>query len=241
MGNQKENTMQDFELTDQAGQPWRLTDALQAGAVVLVFYRGDWCSYCNGQLATMAREYSEYLRRGATIAAVVIDPPEQNAAMVQRLALPFPILADPGGARVMTSAGVWDAAGKMATPAIVVVAPDGHEVYRYVGVDFMDRPGDEEVLAALDGLGLPPIDVPLEPVPHLPPVPGPRAVLLSDLGAYMRGVRFAMQAMAARARDAWDRAEAERTGKMAERYVAAQGATRRATADRVASGSGAAP
>ena len=140
-----------------------------------------------------------------------------------------------------------DAAGRVghgapsAKPAIVVVAPDGNEVYRYVGVDFMDRPGDEEVLAALDGLGLPPIDASLEPVPHLPPVPGPRAVQLSDLGAYMRGVRFAMQAMAARARDAWDLAEAERTGKMAERYVAAQGATRRVTADRVASGSGAAP
>ncbi len=42
MGNEKENTMQDFELIDQAGQPWRLTDTLQEGAVVLVFYRGDW-------------------------------------------------------------------------------------------------------------------------------------------------------------------------------------------------------
>ena len=30
------------ELTDQAGQPWRLSAALRRGAVVLVFYRGDW-------------------------------------------------------------------------------------------------------------------------------------------------------------------------------------------------------
>jgi peroxiredoxin len=227
--------MQDLELIDQAGQTWRLTDALQNGAVVLVFYRGDWCSYYNGQLAAMAREYDDYLRRGATIAAVTIDPPGQNAAMVQKLALPFPVLADPGGTRVMRSAGVWDDEGKMAKPAIVVVAPDGSEAYRYVGVDFMDRPGDEEVLAALDGLGLPPIDASLEPVPHLPPVPGPRAILLPDLGAYMRGVRFAMQAMASRARDPWDRAEAERTGRMAERYIAAQGATRRIAMDRGAS------
>ncbi len=34
--------MHDFELTDQAGQPWRLREALQHGAIVLVFYRGDW-------------------------------------------------------------------------------------------------------------------------------------------------------------------------------------------------------
>ncbi len=34
--------MQDFELTDQAERAWRLADALGQGAVVLVFYRGDW-------------------------------------------------------------------------------------------------------------------------------------------------------------------------------------------------------
>lgn len=34
--------MHDFELTDQSGEPWRLSTALQRGAVVLVFYRGDW-------------------------------------------------------------------------------------------------------------------------------------------------------------------------------------------------------
>jgi peroxiredoxin len=34
--------MHEIELTDQAGQPWRLADALQQSAVVLVFYRGDW-------------------------------------------------------------------------------------------------------------------------------------------------------------------------------------------------------
>ena len=34
--------MQDFELINQAGKPWRLSRALGEGAVVLVFYRGDW-------------------------------------------------------------------------------------------------------------------------------------------------------------------------------------------------------
>lgn len=34
--------MQDFELTDQNGKSWRLADALERGAIVLVFYRGDW-------------------------------------------------------------------------------------------------------------------------------------------------------------------------------------------------------
>ncbi len=34
--------MHDVELTDQAGQPWLLGEARRRGAVVLVFYRGDW-------------------------------------------------------------------------------------------------------------------------------------------------------------------------------------------------------
>jgi len=189
----------------------------------------------------MAREYGDYLRRGATIAAVVIDTSEQNAAMVEKLALPFPILADPGGERAIKPAGVWDDKGKMARPAIVVLAPDGREVYRYVGVDFMDRPGDDEVLVALDGLEQPPVDAPLNPVPHRSPVAGPRAMKLPDLGVYMRGVRFAMQAMAVRSRDAFDREEAERTAKIAERYLAAQGATLRLTAGRATSGRGEVP
>jgi len=172
----------------------------------------------------MAREYDQYTRRGATIAAIVIDTPEQNAAMVEKLALPFPILADPDGEGAIKPLGVWDAEGKMATPAIVVLAPDGHEVYRYVGVDFMDRPNDDAILDTLSSLGLPATETPTATIAHLDPKPGPRATKLDDLAVYMRGVRFAAMALADRARDPVDKAEAKRTSRMAERYVAAQGA-----------------
>jgi len=175
----------------------------------------------------MAREYEHYLQRGATIAAIVIDPPPQNAAMAEKLALPFPILADPGGASAIKHFDVWDAAGNMAKPAIIVLAPDGREVYRYTGIDFMDRPDDGDMLAALDALGLRPIDAPIATVPVTGPAPGPRAMSLANLAVYMRGVRFATQALAARARDTYHRGEAERTAKMAERFIAAQAATLR--------------
>ncbi len=177
----------------------------------------------------MAREYAEYLRRGAGIAAIVIDAPAQNAAMVEKLALPFPVLSDPGGGRAIKLYDVWDERGSMARPAIVVLAPDGREAYRYVGVDFMDRPTDDPALAALDGFHLPPLEEPPATVPYSRPAAGPRAIGLPDLAVYMRGVRFAMQAMAGRARAPWDKIEAERTSKMAERFIAAQAATLRLT------------
>jgi peroxiredoxin len=58
-------------------------------AVVVIFYQSDWWSYCNGQLAVMARQYGEYLRRGATITEVVVDAPEQNTVMAKKLTLAF--------------------------------------------------------------------------------------------------------------------------------------------------------
>jgi hypothetical protein len=176
----------------------------------------------------MAREYDAYLGRGATVAAVVTDTPGQNAAMAEKLALPFPILSDPDGERAIKPFGVWDEAGAMAKPAIVVLAPDGSEPYRYVGVDFVDRPNDDDIGVALANLRLAPLEHRARTAPHLPPIPGPRAVKLADLAVYLRGVRFAALALAGRARDPFDRSEAERTAAMAERYMAAVGATRTA-------------
>jgi len=177
----------------------------------------------------MAREYGEHLARGATIAAVVVDAPGQNVAMVKKLALPFPVLSDPDGTAAVRPFGVWDDEGHMALPAILVIAPDATEAYRYADVDFMDRPDDGDVLGALDALRLAPITASTRTASRLTPDPGPRTVPLADLGVYMRGVRFAMQAIAERAHDPWDRREAERSARTAERYVAAQGATRRLT------------
>lgn len=180
----------------------------------------------------MARHYEEYLSHGATIAAIVIDSPEQNAAMVEKLLLPFPVLSDPDGAAAIKPMGVWNDEGKLATPAIVVLRPDGEEVYRYVGIDFADRPNDDDVLAVLGDLGLASVDSATPTVPTVAAQPSARSISLHDLGPYMRGVRFAVTALAERARDPFDRSEAERTAMMAERFLAAHGATQRLTATR---------
>ena len=80
-----------------AGYPWSLSGELELGPVVLVFYRGDWCAYCNGQLASYARRFEEFEERSAEVAGVSVDPPQNNARMVGKLLLPFPLLSDPRG------------------------------------------------------------------------------------------------------------------------------------------------
>ena len=104
-----------FELPDQQDYPWSLSGQLEMGPVVLVFYRGDWCPYCNGQLASYAREFEEFEDRGAQLAGISVDPPTNNAGMVGKLQLPFPLLSDPEG-ELARMCGLWDAEEGVAVP-----------------------------------------------------------------------------------------------------------------------------
>ncbi len=140
-----------FELPDQVDYPWSLSGQLETAPVVLVFYRGDWEPYCNGQLASYARNYREFERRGVQVAGISVDPPRNNARMVGKLRLAFPLLSDPEG-EISRRYGLWDAEEGVATPAVVVVDQSGEVRYLYTGSDPADRPEDEEVFAAIRGL-----------------------------------------------------------------------------------------
>ncbi len=97
-----------------------------------------------------ARKYDEFQKRGAEITAISVDAPEQNKAMIEKLVLPFHILSDAEGDRAIKQYGVWNEQGRIAVPSIVVVAKDRTVRYMYRGQDFADRPGDAEVLDALN-------------------------------------------------------------------------------------------
>jgi peroxiredoxin len=68
--------------------------------------------------------------------------------MIEKLLLPFSLLSDPDG-EVSRRYGVWDDEGQIARPAIFVGDREGIVRYAYVGQDFADRPGDDEVHHAL--------------------------------------------------------------------------------------------
>ena len=145
------STVPSFELPDQQDYPWSLSGQLEVCPVVLVFYRGDWCPYCNGQLASYAREWNEFERRGTQLAGISVDPPANNARMVGKLRIPYPLLSDARG-EVARAYGLWNEGDNVATPAVVVVNRSGEVSYLYAGSDFADRPTDEELFAALDDL-----------------------------------------------------------------------------------------
>ncbi len=115
--------------------------------------------------------------------------------MVGKLLLPFPLLSDPRG-DLAKRYGLWDEEEGVAVPSIVVVDRSREIRYLYSGSDFADRPGDEEVFAALEGLdgsirrvmGDPEIRVSAQEARRDSVRPDKSAVTLDYLTAYYRGV-----------------------------------------------------
>ncbi len=151
---------------------------------------------------------------------ISVDPPGNNARMVGKLLLPFPLLSDPEG-ELARRCGLWNAEEGVAVPSIVVVDRSGEVRYLYSGRDFADRPGDDEVFAALDGLkggierttGGPEFRVTAARARETSVRPARTAPEMEQLVPYYRGVLYTTVALKKRF-GAWDR-----SGKKALREV----------------------
>ena len=87
-----------FTLPDATGQPRTLATLLAQGPVVLTFYRGNWCPYCNVQLRAYQQALPELARYGATLVAVSPQSPDLTALTASEKELTFPVLSDVGNA-----------------------------------------------------------------------------------------------------------------------------------------------
>lgn len=156
---------------------------------------------------------------GAEVIAISIDDEVRQAGMFERWPTPHvQYIADPGGERFLGPLGLIDPNDErgIALPAMLVIAPDGSEVYRYQGRDFADRTTDDDVYAALDALELPAVDA---------PVGGPVAEVPDDLrrffaaknfGPYFMGNKFGALAILGRVSDPEAKAMAKEHQQMAD-------------------------
>lgn len=87
-----------FRLPDAGGRLVEL-DALRAqGPVVLVFYRGQWCPYCNLELRAYQALLPQFQALGASLLAVSPQTPDNSLSTAEKNALAFPVLSDLGSA-----------------------------------------------------------------------------------------------------------------------------------------------
>jgi peroxiredoxin len=86
----------DFILMDAHGEAVRLQSLLEAGPVVISFYRGGWCPYCTIELRGLQRALPEINGNGAALVAISPQLPDNSLSTEEKNKLSFPILSDVG-------------------------------------------------------------------------------------------------------------------------------------------------
>ncbi len=163
-----------FTLETAAGEKIRLNELRESGPVVLTWYRGGWCPYCNLTL----RVWDEYLTRtralGATLVAITPEQPDSIQVTTERDSVSFQILWDRGNElarqfgiayeldddvlRLMHEGGL-DLKGynrgegrELPLPATYVIDSDGVIRHAFVSADYRKRAEPADVIRVLESL-----------------------------------------------------------------------------------------
>lgn len=84
----------DFTLANAFGKSVRLSDHLEKGPVVLVFYRGAWCPFCNLHLHALHESLPRFKKLGASLILVTPQKPDKSAAQIKKDGYQFEVLSD---------------------------------------------------------------------------------------------------------------------------------------------------
>lgn len=84
----------DFRLPNAFGEPVQLSDLLANGPVVLTFYRGAWCPYCNLELRTLRQALPQIEAQGAAVVAVTPQLPNKSREQIEDDGYSFEVLSD---------------------------------------------------------------------------------------------------------------------------------------------------
>lgn len=163
-----------FTLPDALGQNISSASLLAKGPLLISFYRGEWCPYCNLELRTLQKLLPQLAAKGVTLVAISPQLPDTSLEMKEKLELSFTVLSDVGNklAReigivykhpesmrgLLKNFGVdfekrnGDATSEVPVPATFLV--DGKGVVRnaFVDADFSKRLEPETALKWIDEL-----------------------------------------------------------------------------------------
>lgn len=164
----------DLTLPDALNRPVRLSTLWAQGPLVLVFYRGGWCPYCNLTLRAWQQQLPELQRLGAQLVAVSPQTPDHSLSTAEKNALAFTVLSD-SALDVASGFGVafemppelielYGRAGHdlpmlngngrwvLPVPATYLIDRQGRIRFAHIEADYRERAEPESVLAALSGM-----------------------------------------------------------------------------------------
>src|SRR5436190_14537180 len=165
------DTAPEFTLPNAHGRPVALADLLRRGPLIISFYRGVWCPYCNLELRAYQTILSEIRAAGGDFIAISPQTPDNSLSTAEKNALKFEVLSDHGnrvasqfgiayaipevvkkttsmfGADIAAINGADD--DRLPISAMYVIGPDRLIVLASVDPDFRVRLEPADALAAL--------------------------------------------------------------------------------------------
>ncbi|MBA4120767.1 MAG: hypothetical protein C0513_08770 [Isosphaera sp.] len=168
------DTAPNFTLRSAKGDSVTLTTLLSKGPVVLTWYRGGWCPYCNIQLRALQEYLPQFEAAGASLVALSPETPDNSLSTQEKNALRFDVLSDlgltvadrygvryrlprevensfkPGGLDLAKLNG--DDSWNLPLSATYVIDRGGTIRYAFVNADYRLRAEPSEILAALRAL-----------------------------------------------------------------------------------------
>ena len=166
-----------FELKDANGKSVSSADLLKQGNLVIVFYRGSWCPFCNTYLRKMQKNYAQIKAAGGNLVAISVENPDNSLAVAKKDELDFKVLSDPNLATAQKFGIVYDfpkesderykangldiakhnAMDKPQLPlsATYVVNQKGEIVYAFLDPDYKKRAAPETIIETLEKIKSP--------------------------------------------------------------------------------------
>ena len=161
----------DFATIDQSGNKINLSETYKKGNVVLIFYRGQWCPYCNKQMMQLQDSLSLIKAKGATVIAVTAEKPENISKTVAKTKASFPIVHDEK-LKIMKQYDVAFAVdaktvemykkygidfeqsngsngANLPVPAVYIINKEGKIIYRFFDQNYTKRATVKEILSYL--------------------------------------------------------------------------------------------
>ncbi|WP_342595931.1 peroxiredoxin-like family protein [Salinicola lusitanus] len=161
-----------FELKDPEGRVVRSEDLLEYGPLIVSFYRGVWCPYCNMELQALEAAKPAFERLGASLVAISPQTAPNSRKSVRQNRLTFPILSDTRG-DIGAAFGLRfslppdlvdlyktlkndlptfndDPSWSLPMPARYLIGQDGTILYADVNPDYTRRPEPEALIAVLE-------------------------------------------------------------------------------------------
>jgi peroxiredoxin len=165
----------DVGLLGSDGAAVSLSALLAKGPVLINFYRGGWCPYCNLELKAYQDELETVRSFGAELVAISPESPDRATTTAEKNAVTYPVLTDPQNSLAEALGIVFDlpkelaalyesfgnnlpeahgeAGWRLPIPATYVVGADGVIVFAHVARDYRTRAEPADAIAALKAHG----------------------------------------------------------------------------------------